>query len=229
MENLLVERCKRICGSATSECIIDNRKQMACITDMVINKTFGIALTLNHALGKDDVNDVKRFVRMALDNSHELANWVNYLQMAKDLREIFFIERESNEKRREIRYPLPDDYRKYITITTEINGSMLTMELINFSKRGFQALSPALLKEGTVHTFTLITEHSMKKHLTLNATIRYCGAEKDNGYLIGAEIEKVSDSPDFNFFNNVFGFIEELWLTGEPPPSERTSPGHSDD
>lgn len=78
--NRFKERCHQICGDGSSPCFIDNSKQIACISDMVINKVFAIKTIVDRLREDNQYGEISEFLDAAYDSVDELINWVRYLQ-----------------------------------------------------------------------------------------------------------------------------------------------------
>lgn len=72
------ERCQRICKSSLN-CFADNKKQLMCISDMVINKAWPIKNLIASAMKKNKCAEVSEILQIASDNMDELVNWVKQL------------------------------------------------------------------------------------------------------------------------------------------------------
>ncbi len=204
------DRCKRICGSESEHCFIDNKKQVACIADMVSNKVAGVLAVIELTAGEDDKNKIIANLNKIMKAVDELDSWVKFLQIVHDLRELNALLSEDgiNEKRKEIRYPFPEFYQKYIVLKVWTSGFFVECRLKDFSASGLQFKCPEPIDIDSVKECTLSTNHIIKKSVSFKIRVRHC--KKLNGeFLIGSRIKKVSDSMSFNFFRNVYDFIAE--------------------
>jgi len=210
MGDKIVDRCKVICGGVSDSCIIDNTRHLDCIADMVINKTVGISLLLDRALSESP-DEAAKNIRNAMTISNELANWVKYLQMTRNLKHLNELHRNVgiSHRRNVARYQLPEIYEKYISMKVNLPDRNVPVSIIDFCQRGAQFQSPEPIKTGAAVDCTLMTTHNTEKKVHFRIRIKYCCARGD-GYLIGAHIDKVGDSSEFNFFNNIYDFIAEI-------------------
>ncbi|MGD0887375.1 MAG: PilZ domain-containing protein [Thermodesulfovibrionales bacterium] len=217
----LSERCRRICGTMSEDCFIKNQNQILCLSDMVINKISGILVIVESAAEKNQRDESRQFFDEALRNMRELLNWVKFLQVAHDLRVPSLLAYETNvpEKRKQTRYPLPEVYHKYIVMKINISGSFVSVLLTNFSQGGMQFKSPEPLDIDAIKECLLHTTHMAEKEAFFTVRIKYC-ANHNGEYLIGAEIEEISDSITFDFFNNVYDFMVEMMMKAEIVPTD---------
>ena len=214
MGNKIVDRCKVICGGVSENCIIDNTRHLDCIADMVINKTSGISLLLGKAL-RGIPDEATRNIQSAVTISNELSNWVKYLQMTRNLKHLNELHRDAgiSHRRKVVRYMLPKIYEQYISMEVNLPDRSVPVSIIDFCQRGELFQSPEPFKPGEAVECTLTTMQNIKKKVHFRIGIKYCCAKGD-GYLIGAHIEKVGDSSEFNFFNNIYDFIAEIEKQG---------------
>jgi hypothetical protein len=210
MTDKIVDRCKVICGGVYESCIIDNPRHLDCIADMVINKTSVISLLLGRVL-RESPDDTVQNTHDAMTISNELGNWVKYLQMTRNLKQLkaLHLDVGISHRRKMARYRLPKIYEKYILMKVHLPDRCVSIGIIDFCQRGAQFQSPEPLKTGTEVECTLSTMHNIKKTVRFRIRIKYCCASGD-GYLIGAHIDEVGDSSEFNFFNNIYDFISEI-------------------
>lgn len=210
MGDKIVDRCKVICGGVSESCIIDNTRHLDCIADMVINKTSGISLLLGRTL-KESPDEAAQNIHDAVTISNELSNWVKYLQMTRNLKHLNELQWDVgiSHGRKVARYPLPKIYENYISMKVNLPGRSVLVSIIDFCQRGAQFQSPEPLKPGAAAECTLTTTYNIKREVHLRIKIKYCSPRGD-GYLIGAHIDEVDDSSEFNFFNNIYDFIAEI-------------------
>ncbi len=210
MGDKIVDRCKLICGGISENCIIDNTKHLDCIADMVINKTSGISLLLGRAL-RGSPDEATQNIHKAMTISIELSNWVKYLQMTQNLKHLNELQWDVgiSHRRKVTRYPLPKIYEKYISMKVNLLERSVPVSIIDFCQRGAQFQSPEAFKLDAAAECTLTTTGIIKKDVHFSIRIAYCSLRGD-GYLIGAHIDKVGESSEFNFFNNIYDFIVEI-------------------
>jgi hypothetical protein len=210
MVDKIVDRCKVICGGVNENCIIDNTRHLDCIADMVINKTVGISLLLGKAL-RESPDEAAQNIRNAMTISNELANWVKYLQMTRNLKHLNELHRNVgiSHRRNMARYQLPKIYEEYISMKVNLPDRNIPVRIIDFCQRGVRFQSPEPLKTGAAVDCTLTTTHNINKKVHFRIRIKYCCAN-GNGYLIGAHTDEVDDNLEFNFFNNIYDFIAEI-------------------
>lgn len=74
------ERCHRICGTGSALCFRNNKKQISCISDMVINKICALKTIVDMANEDKQCEKIDEYLDMASENVNELINWIRYLQ-----------------------------------------------------------------------------------------------------------------------------------------------------
>ncbi len=205
MEN----RCLTICGSERKRCFIRNSKQINCIADMILNKVSGILGIIELTLEENRNEKVAGNLQKATESIHELVNWVKFLQIAHDLRKISLQSEGagSHDKRREIRYPFPDIYRKYLTMRVKIADAFREVVIINFSSHGVQFSLSEPLEVNAVIDCVLFMRHTIEKKVFFRARVRYSSGEHE-GFVTGVEIEEMPEHLNFDFFDNMFEFIK---------------------
>jgi EAL domain-containing protein (putative c-di-GMP-specific phosphodiesterase class I) len=78
------ERCHRICGNGSALCFRNNKKQISCISDMVINKICALKTIVDMANEDKQCEKIDEYLGMASENVNELINWIRYLQKGGD-------------------------------------------------------------------------------------------------------------------------------------------------
>lgn len=211
MIHRMIDRCRRICGEADKNCYVNSKDQLKCITDVVINRTAGISMLLGFTLNEKEKASIDEGIRESLAMANELSNWVKYLQMISDLKELssLVLDSDSAEKRKEVRYPLPNYLRDSIGVKIKLAGAAAPAVLVNFSQSGLQIKSAEPLAVGSRIECCLALPHPAENEVTFKATVRYSSG---GGGFAGAQIEEVSGVKVFNFFNNVHYFIMETGM-----------------
>lgn len=202
-------RCQRICGNSEKNCFISNRNQLMCISDMILNKVAVTSMLLESVIQGNSESNGSKEAEVALKSLDELTGWIKFLQMAHDLRETIGIFNENRiaEKRKEMRYPLPEIYQKYIGLSIHVHGSVISVQLLNFSQSGMQFKSPEDLAVGSVIEGIFFTErHPIKKGVSFIAVVRHC-SKLDEGFNVGVQITAVQDDSTLDFFMDVHDFI----------------------
>lgn len=210
------ERCRQICGDDVEHCFINNKKQIACIADIVINKVFGITSFIELVKQEKQNDKVNEYFNEILKKMQELIDWVKFLQIAHDLKTLISFPDETKipEKRKEMRFPFPEIYQKYIVLKINISGLFVPVTLINFSQHGLQFKCHEPLDINSVRDCTFLTKHIIEKEVSFKVRVKHC--EKHNEeFIIGGLIEEVSDGVSFNFFKSVHDYILEILLKQE--------------
>lgn len=212
MSELMLERCKRICnGHAGGKCLINHESQVSCVSDMVINNVLGIASVIEMAKCETDPSIASEYLDEAMGISNELVNWVRYLQLTRDISKVAAMVAappQSQNKRREPRYDMPEAFGKYMSMRIVAPGPGVPATIKNFSTSGLQFRYSGPEINADVLDCVLTTNHiAIHKQVSYKCEPRYVSAEAD-GFLVGANVVEVSDSREFNFFKNVFDFIQ---------------------
>lgn len=202
----MIERCHRICGGL-DDCFINNKKQIDCISDILINKAFGTSEIIEQLIKKYQDEELSLMLREALRGPYEIINWVKYLQIARDLKFSPEPLRQSlNERRREIRYPLPETIQKYIDLSIDAHGRMLAGIITNLSQQGLQFITTEPVKPGMIYDLKLSSTRATGKDLFLKIKTVYCNRNEDK-FISGAFIVEMPDDLSFNFFKNVLDLL----------------------
>ncbi|MDI6727591.1 MAG: hypothetical protein QMD44_01525 [Thermodesulfovibrionales bacterium] len=80
MVYLKEKRCQQVCGNSSDNCFIGNNNQIACISDMVINKMWAVREIIRMARDESRCSQMDEFLNMASGNVDELIDWVKHLQ-----------------------------------------------------------------------------------------------------------------------------------------------------
>jgi hypothetical protein len=206
MLDRMEDRCRRICGDGGSDCFVNSKDQLSCIADMIVNKTASIAMGLSFALESGDKEILEDCVRDTITNTHELQNWIKYLQLVKDLRHTGDLVMNSlhSVKREEIRYPVPQEYEGQIEI--RVRDPEMNLKLIDFSQSGFKVVSDRPLEATRIFEAVLFNTKNMQEGQRMTADTMFCRAT-DGGYQIGARVLSLEGAKVFNFFNGVYSVI----------------------
>jgi hypothetical protein len=208
MIDRMIDRCRRICKTPDKQCFINSREQLNCIADMVINKAAGISMLLELSLLEEEKDIIDEDIMESISSANELSNWIRYLQMVGDLHELssLVLDSDSSEKRKEIRYPVPEILSEKISVRVKRSGEIMPVRLTNFSQSGLQIKSPEPLDIDHLGEFSIASADTEARELTLKASIRYCW-EQDGKFVMGARIEELLGSATFNFFTNVYDLM----------------------
>ncbi len=214
--NRMKDRCRLICGSDDADCFVMSRNQLNCIADLVINKTTAISMMLELSLSKKKVYEEGEAVRRAFTSSNELSNWIKYLQMVGDMRELhsLVLGSDQNEKRGEIRYPLPEAKADRTGISLAGSEGHGFLRVLNFSQSGVRFVSPASYEVGDVIESYVVSRGGRRDDcVVFKAEVRNCrGSEKS--YQVGARVMEVAGKDVFNFFVNVHTLLMGMDVFG---------------
>ena len=183
---------------------------------MVINKVFGITSILELAKMESKEDAMNEYLNKALNQTQELVNWIKFLQIAHDLKTFISLpgETQAYERRREMRFPLPEIYQKYIILKINISGIFVPVILANFSQHGLQFICSQPLEADSVKDCVLVTSQTIGRQVYFKARVRHC-AKQNEEYIVGAQIEEISDSASFDFFTSVHDYILEVLIKQE--------------
>lgn len=211
MLDRMSDRCKRICGTVDNECYINSKNQLRCIIDMVINNTSTITMTLGFSLDEDSRDAMVENMKLAINSSNELSNWIKFLQLMGDLKKLssLVLDSDAKENRTEIRYPMTVPTGK---ITVYANGAH--GDIINYSQSGVKFYCSEPLEPGTSMEADLVLNIPQGKKVPIVLKVAYCIKSEDNNqYIAGAQLQEVYGSRLFNFFNEVHHMIMDLrWV-----------------
>ena len=74
MPEKIIERCIRICGNDDSSCFRHDRKHLFCISDMIINKAFGIDAVISSIRQSPHSDEIEEMLAMTEKDINELIN-----------------------------------------------------------------------------------------------------------------------------------------------------------
>ena len=112
------------------------------------------------------------------------------------------------EKRREERHPIPPVYQKYIKLKMQSGQEYLQATLLDFSEHGIMLKSIVPFSPGQVVECVATVPKSLTRMVLFKAVIRHC-EPSDEDFIIGAEIQSVSDETWFRVFKKILAFIKE--------------------
>lgn len=205
----MIERCRRLCGGLDA-CFINSNKYIECISDILINKAFGTTEILEQLIRECNDKKLSAFLREALRGPYELINWIKYLQIARDLKLTSQTVKDPGEERRkEMRYPLPRTLQRYISLIIDADGKMLEGIITNMSQGGIQFITPEPLKSGTLYNIKISSTRAAKRELFLKIKLIYC-QKGNNNFISGAQVLEMADELSFNFFKNVIDLIQTI-------------------
>jgi hypothetical protein len=115
------------------------------------------------------------------------------------------------ERRKEIRYGVPEIYQKYITFKIKKDpNEFLSVKLLDFSLKGIKMKIPFVLAVDSTIECLISIPKSLTKEILFSVKINYCIQDESDGeYLIGAEIIQTSNTIWLNLFSKVHDFINQ--------------------
>lgn len=206
MSETLHDRCMRICGKHGLECFNESPKMLTCLSDMLINKAYGLSAVLDMLKAEEIPDSAKELLDESIDITTELINWVKYLQLTRDLRGATvsaFETAEHDNQRAENRFPFPDILKKHILLRVGCIEELEDVELVNFSRHGMQFMCNGNSAPDKIMKAELQAVH-IDKTLMMDVEVKYT---KDN--LVGASIANHSSQVDLDFFDSIMGFLSE--------------------
>ncbi len=208
----IIERCKRICGNPDQHCFIENKNQIMCISDIIINKVFNIKEMLELAARGDQSDQLNKTIKLASDNIDELIDWVKFLQIAhghQDLVSILTEDEKTPDTRHEKRYPLPAHYQQYIIMKIMGADDSVLLRIIDFSIHGVKFITPMPLDLDSIHEITLSTSQPPSVEVRFKVMIKHC-QELDGEFVAGGKIEKIDNDTATDFFKKIYDLIIEM-------------------
>ena len=131
MAEIMKDRCRRLCGEFAGDCFTSNNSQVSCLSDMVVNHTYGILSILDMVRTEQDRGMVDAYLEEAGALSNELINWVKYLQVTQDIRNLINrMNGVENDQRREMRFQFPDQLRDFISLRVDDPGGTYNAAII---------------------------------------------------------------------------------------------------
>jgi len=207
MNESLHERCLRLCGKTSQSCFINDTAQLTCLSDMLINKAYGLSSLLELIKAEGLPESSVEMVDESVGITQEIINWVKYLQVTRDLSHTIRCAMDGKHpvKRSEMRFPFPDALDKQIILKARCDSESHNVRLVNFSKSGLQFVCNGMLETGRSFDAELVAVLP-DKTLGFKAVVKYI-MEHDSTFIVGAAIEEVSNNTDFDFFRGVLEFI----------------------
>ncbi len=84
MPERIMERCRRICGNGGENCFRHDRTNLFCVSDMIINKAFGIKAVLDAIRQAPHGHEIDEMLAMTVNDVDELITWAKFLQGEKE-------------------------------------------------------------------------------------------------------------------------------------------------
>lgn len=210
VQSFLKDRCEGICGGSGESCLTSNNNQVTCVADMVVNQAYGILSLIDMAKNEQDPDTANEYLEDINTISSELINWAKYLQVAHDIKSVMRqMHTSGNIKRRELRYPFPEELNEFISLRVDGLNDPADATLINFSQSGIQFNYDGAPPDEPNLTCTLISPERIGKKVSFLCEVKYF-TEHDDRMLIGAQITEVSNSTDFNFFMSVLDIMNDI-------------------
>jgi PilZ domain len=115
------------------------------------------------------------------------------------------------ERRKEIRYGVPEIYQKYVTFKIRKDpGEFVPVELLDFSLYGIKMKDSFVWAVDSPMECVISAPKSLTREIPFSAKVKYCiQNEQGEGYLIGAEIIQNGDHLWLNIFSKVHDYINE--------------------
>ena len=114
------------------------------------------------------------------------------------------------DRRREIRYTVPEIYRFYFIFKIKTGDSFTSSALLDFSRHGIKLKSPIRIESDSILECKISVPASLKKEIDFKIKVKYCSADDTtNDFIIGGEIVEIQDELWFNVFEKVHDFIRD--------------------
>jgi len=210
MLNKHLDRCERICGQEKKDrCFVHNQNQVHCLADMAVNKAMGVKHMIEMAAGQDSPNKIMSTLNRATDSLQALMDWVKYLRVVQDLRDLRFNESNSNDRRRDDRYSLPDVYQKHVFMVLNYQSKVENVSVLDFSQHGmrFQGFKPISL--GVDIDCRLSTTSGLAEEISFQVRVAHC-QPSDDKFIMGVEIISIDDDDAFQVYKKLYDFILKL-------------------
>ena len=206
MGESLHDRCQRLCGDNVQGCFVNDASQLTCLSDMLINKAYGLAALLEMIKDEDLPGSAAELIDESVGITDEIINWIKYLQVTRDLKRTIHTALESQDSNRsEPRYPFPPMLGEVIVLRVGCEEELREARLVNFSRHGLQFACEHKVPVGRPFVGEL-KAGQVDKHLTFKAVVKYFNEGLEHN-VVGAAIEEVSNQSDLNFFRSVLEFI----------------------
>ncbi len=203
----MLSRCKQLCGQDRKDCFISNRRQIACIADMVINKIAGMSYILQ-MLKAEVTKEHKPLIEKIEREIQALVDWVRFLEVSADLKEAIRLYQDyPQERRRELRFPVTDILKQFVGLEVEVKGFLQSVELVNISNSGLLFRVSDDLSPGTTVKARLLFLKNPISRREFNIVIKHCEAH-EKGFLVGAEVEK-DQSDRFKLFESIYEYLKD--------------------
>jgi len=109
-------------------------------------------------------------------------------------------------QRREERYKVPEDCRRYIQLRVKSGDKFIPAVLGNFSRSGILFECPVPFSKGDRTECVIAISLLVSRELSFIIEVRYCYS--DNGtHIMGASIDSISDEAWFDVFVDVHDFV----------------------
>ncbi len=113
---------------------------------------------------------------------------------------------EFHKKRADERYHVPAVYKQHVKLQVRAGKAFHCVDIGNFSRRGILFVSPVRFDIDSSVDCIISIAQWLEKDVSFGARIKHC-VEKNGSFLIGANIESVSDSYCFEVLAEVHDFV----------------------
>jgi hypothetical protein len=113
---------------------------------------------------------------------------------------------ETNKKRRENRYNVPDACQQYIKLRVKSGNEFVHAILGNFSRSGILFECPRSFSKGMRTECVMAISLLSSREISFGIEVRYC-YEDHGSYIMGASIDTISDGTWFDVFVEAHDFI----------------------
>ena len=214
MLNEHLDRCERMCGQEKERCFIQNRNQVRCIADMVVNKAMGVREPIEIAGQQESIENMRLTLRRAANSLQSLMDWVRYLHVVQDLRELRYYDANGTNRRRDERFCVPAAYQKHVRMDIYHQSDVETVSVLDFSRHGmrFQGIMP--ISKGAFVDCRFSAASGLALESGFKLKVVHCQPLGDS-LIVGAEITEVENEGIFQVYRKLYDFILGMASSGE--------------
>ncbi|RME66377.1 MAG: PilZ domain-containing protein [Nitrospirae bacterium] len=204
----MIERCRNFCGQDRKNCFISDKKQIACISDMVINRVAAISYILQ-LLSEDLPQEKKNLLEEAERQINSLIDWIRFLELTSDLkRSIDALGHYPKDRRKEPRFPVTEVLRQFIALEVEVKGFWERVELVNISNSGVLFSSSHEFPPGTTLMARLVFLKNPLRSRSFQLIVKH-SRKTQNLYQTGTEVKK-DEAHRIKLFQHIYDYIKDI-------------------
>jgi hypothetical protein len=138
-----------------------------------------------------------------------LMDWVKYLRVVQDLRDLTVYESNSGDQRRDDRFCLHDVYQKHVFMNVSYNTGKEVVSVLDFSQHGIRFLGFSTVSPGTIVDCRLSTSSGLAEEIGFQVRVAHC-QPSGKKFIVGAEITTVDDEDALQVYKKLYGFILKM-------------------